>query len=149
MKIPNAKVAYSDLRVRSADSLELVLTLYEMLTTDLHAALEAIQNRSIERRTNELNHALRVIEQLQGTLNTGTGGEAAKQLDVFYDFLRGRILEAQLRSSSEQLEELLGAVATVSGAWKQLQRDQIAKVQTESPVLAVPQVQTVHASWTA
>lgn len=149
MRFPNPRIAYSDLRVRSADSLELVIMLYDMLSADLHSALDAIHNCDIELRSNELNHALRVVEQLQGTLNLENGGEAAAQLDRFYDFMRGRILQAQLRSSSAQIAELIAAVVLVCGAWKHIQEEQSATARIESAAAALTQREQVHANWTA
>jgi flagellar protein FliS len=149
MRLPNPRIAYSELKVRSATSLELVIMLYDMLTADLHTALAAIHDCNIELRTNELNHALHVVEQLQGTLDIDNGGPAAAQLDRFYDFARARILEAQLRSSSPILEELLVAVGTVHGAWKQIHDDQAAATQFVGATIPPPATETAHANWTA
>ena len=149
MKLASPTIAYSDLKVRSASSLELVIMLNDMLSADLHSALSAIQDQNIERRTNELNHALRVVEELRCNINMEDGGNTAKQLGRFYDFVRARILEAQLRSSSSHLKELLGAVSTVRSAWAQLQTKEESTGTTAPPPLSSAQAENAQTSWTA
>jgi flagellar secretion chaperone FliS len=149
MRLPNPRIAYSDLKVRSANSLELVIMLNDMLTADLHSAVSAIHDQNVELRTNELNHALRVVEQLQGGLNIEEGGSTAKQLDRFYDFVRARILEAQLRSSSTHLQELIGTISIVRSAWAQMQIDQCATNPNAPAALTSAQAENTQASWTA
>jgi flagellar secretion chaperone FliS len=149
MKSNNPKIAYSDLKIRSATSLELVIMLYDMLAADLRSALGAIYNLDVELRTNELNHALQVLQQLQGSLKMEEGGNAAKQLDQFYDFLRAKFLEAQLRSSSTHLGDLLEAVTTVRDGWAQLLGKQNATDSTVPIATPTPRAEDVRASWTA
>ena len=58
----------------------MVVLLYDQLIKDLRRA--AAKMNDIEARTRELDHALKVLGQLQGTLDL-TQGEVASNLDRF------------------------------------------------------------------
>jgi flagellar protein FliS len=113
----NVKALYGEGAIRGAEPAELVLMMYDMLAADLRRAIDALQTRDVERRTNELIHAQSVLEQLQGALNLEAGGEFAQSLDRLFFAIRTKLLEAQWKESVEILREQLDAVETVRTAW--------------------------------
>ena len=102
-----------------ANGFELVNMLYDVLLDDLRRAIQAIRARSVEARTFELKHALRVLEQLQGSLNMENGGEVSANLDRLYSIVRAKILEAQWKVSDGILESQITLLTPVRDAWKQ------------------------------
>ncbi len=99
--------------------------MYDILLEDLRRAVDAVHGNEIERRTNEVKHALLVLEQLQGTLRMDQGGEAAKHLDTLYSIVRAKVLEAHLKSSAELLQGQIALMADVRAAWQQCERDRL------------------------
>jgi len=96
------------------------------LAPDLRRALAAMQRNDIEARTREINHALQVIGQLQGTLDREEGGEVAAALDRFYDQVRAGLVEAQFQQSAAALEEQISYLMIVHEAWCEADRSTAA-----------------------
>jgi flagellar protein FliS len=104
----------------AASPLRLVVLLYEQLVKDLRNAVAAAERGDIELRTNEIDHALVVVGQLQGTLDMERGGDTAQNLDNFYNLLRFTLLAAPFTSSPEVLRKQISNLLVLREAWAQL-----------------------------
>src|SRR5271163_353206 len=99
----DARTYYREVAVRGASPVRLVICLYEQAIEDLRRAVIALEKGAIEIRTREINHALMVIAQLQGSLDMERGGEVAKNLHHFYNTVRSGLIEAQVKQSARIL----------------------------------------------
>jgi flagellar protein FliS len=124
MKFTQSEVAglYTQGNAHGASPLGLIVALYDTILRDLSRAGEAIEKRDIEKRTFELNHALRVIAELENVLDFERGGEAAKRLKNFYLVTRGMILDASVKNSREATSQLWDIFATVRKAWREAEQ---------------------------
>lgn len=122
----DARLSYRQAATRGARPLQLVILLYQQGIDDLRRAVAAMQRNDIEARTREINHALEVIGQLQGTLDREEGGEVATTLDRFYDQVRAGLVEAQFRQSVAALEQQLSHLMMVHDAWCEADRSTAA-----------------------
>jgi flagellar protein FliS len=122
MKTPNAALAYRENASLGASPVGVVVLLYDRLAQDIHAAIAAMKSANVEDRSSRINHALLILQQLQGNLDFAAGGAAARQLDVFYSHIRAKLLEAQIRQSSELLLAQAQAVAQVRESWAEIER---------------------------
>jgi len=122
----DARLSYRQAATRGARPLQLVILLYQQGIDDLRRALAAMQRNDIEARTREINHALQVIGQLQGTLDREEGGEVAAALDRFYDQVRAGLVEAQFQQSAAALEEQISYLMIVHEAWCEADRSTAA-----------------------
>jgi len=102
----------------------LVIRLYETIVGDLGRAVLAVRDGDVERRSNQLQHALLLIAHLQSALDIDHGGDPARQLDRFYSLARSRILEAQIRQSGKILEEMIGEFLSIRDAWTEVEKQQ-------------------------
>lgn len=118
----DARTSYREAAVRGADPLQLVILLYEQVVEDVRRALAALLRGDVETRTREINHALKVIGHLQGTLDTDQGGGVAGNLQIFYNQLRKGLVEAQFQQSEKLLEEQITHLMIVREAWVEVQR---------------------------
>jgi len=100
----------------------LVICLYEQAIADLRRALVALDQGDIEGRTRGINHALKVITQLQGTLDMERGGAVARNLARFYAMVRGALVEAQVRQSAATVEQQIFLLMQVHEAWCEVER---------------------------
>lgn len=116
---------YAAVAAAGASPVGLVVRLYETVIGDLGRAVSAIRDNDIERRTSELQHALAVIGQLQGSLEMERGGEPAKVLDRFYDLARSRMMLAQIRHSGKLLEEVMRDFLLLRDAWAEIEKTSI------------------------
>lgn len=126
---------YRETGAAGANRFELVTMLYDVLLDDLRRAIQAIRTCSVEARTFELKHALRVLEQLQGSLNMESGGEVAANLDRLYSIVRAKIIEAQWKASEEILESQVKLLTPIRDAWKQASQPRRPEHPTD---LAIP-----------
>ncbi len=63
-----------------------------------------------------------VLQQLQGTLDFEHGGNAAKQFEQFYNLVRAKLLEAQMRNSSDLMQRQVRFMSEVRDCWMQAKR---------------------------
>jgi flagellar protein FliS len=115
-------MAYRQRAVEGASPVGLVVLLYGTIVASLLRAQQACQENNTEKRVAELNHALTVIGQLQGTLDFERGGQVAVQLDRFYTVMRARVLQASIQNSKTILEELVRHFTSLKEAWQVVER---------------------------
>jgi flagellar protein FliS len=97
-------ITYRNTAVGGASGLSLLIALYDTLIGNLRRAAEAQRAGQLNKRANELKHALAVTGCLENWIDP-TRGELAQQLTAYYAGLRRVILLAQVRQSAEMLEE--------------------------------------------
>lgn len=115
---------YREVGAQGAEPLELVSMLYDVLLDDLRRAIEALHACDVEKRTFEIQHALRVLEQLQGCLDMEKGGESSRNLDRLYSMVRAKLIEAHWKSSEELLRRQIELLQPVRDAWQQVHEQQ-------------------------
>ncbi|MFZ0774298.1 MAG: flagellar export chaperone FliS [Candidatus Sulfotelmatobacter sp.] len=149
----DARSSYREASVRGASPVRLVICLYEQAIEDLRRAVIALEKGAIEIRTREINHALLVIAQLQGSLDMERGGEVAKNLAQFYGLVRAGLTEAQVKQSARLLERQISQLVLVYEAWLEVERA-VAKPNpptpaptSDSPAISSPA--TSFADWNA
>jgi len=119
----DARLAYQEGAVRGASPVRLTILLYEQVIQDLTRAIEAIDQVKPENCAYELNHAASVIGYLHGTLNLDAGAVVVGNLGRFYNMIRERLLEAQVRSSRQILEELRTHMLDIRQAWLKVEAE--------------------------
>jgi flagellar protein FliS len=113
----NPALAYRQLSVQSATPIGLVVMLYDGAIAALQQAITAIEARDISKKCTQLNRALAIILQLEGTLNFEAGGEVAQTLKGLYTHARGQMLKANIDNSPEILRPLVERLSAVREAW--------------------------------
>ena len=98
-----------------------VVLLYEQAVEDLRRARAAFRTGDVAARTTEIDHALLIIGQLQGSLDMAQGGEVAQSLDRFYDTVRAQVLDAQMRSMPEILDRQIANLLSLREAWAEVE----------------------------
>lgn len=127
----DARRGYRESAVRGATPIELVILLYDSAIEDMRRALTAMQKSEVENRSAQIAHALIVLQQLQGTLDFERGGDAARQFEQFYNLVRAKLLEAQIRGSSELMRQQIHCMAEVRDSW--VQAKAILQPVTDAP----------------
>jgi flagellar protein FliS len=120
--IVDARQIYQDAAVRGATPIELVVVLYDSAIEDMRRALTAMHGNDIEARTSKITHALMVLQQLQGTLDFERGGSAARQFEQFYNVIRAKLLEAQMRGSHDLMQQQIRYMSEVRDCWMAAKR---------------------------
>lgn len=120
----NPLQAYRESETAAENPVHLVVLLYDQLARDIQRAIDAVTKRDIPARARELDHALLVIGQLQGTINLDSGGEVARTLGHFYEVVRTNLLLAATQESSDLLQKQRQQILAVHEAWLQVERQQ-------------------------
>ncbi|MBZ5663594.1 MAG: flagellar export chaperone FliS [Acidobacteriia bacterium] len=119
-----ARTAYREADVRGASPVRLVVLLCEQVIEDLRQAARALEQNDIERRTNQINHAILVIGHLQSGLDFANGGKVAQDLDHFYSVLRQNLVQVQFSPSVAGLTQQITDLLAVREAWIEVERAQ-------------------------
>lgn len=116
------KREYREAAVRSATPVRLILMLYEAGIEDLRRISAAMQDNDVQRRTDEAHHFLQVLNQLQGSLDMERGGDVAANLERYYGLVRSQLLQAELKNSTEIVQNILSQFLSLHHAWLEVER---------------------------
>src|SRR4051812_42677556 len=100
--------AYLESRVLSADPVELVNMLYQGCTLAVREARHFLAEGRIAERSREINTAFEILVELESSLDRKKGGDISRRLSLLYDYMRRRLLEANMQQSDPPLTEVLG-----------------------------------------
>lgn len=113
---------YRESAVRGASPIGLIVILYEEIVRSIRKAKRAFDAGDIEARGRALTHAIEVIGYLQSILNFEKGGDVARNLSDFYNFMRGKIFQTHIKPTHEDLETMANEFAKLANAWQQAER---------------------------
>ncbi|HEY1335949.1 MAG TPA: flagellar export chaperone FliS [Bryobacteraceae bacterium] len=129
----DAHDAYLESRILSADSLELVRLLYQGCTAAVKDARRHLAASQIAERSRAITKAWDILTELSNALDHSRGGDLSVRLAQLYDYMRRRLLEANMQQADAPLAEVLGLLATLSEAWEGARRDAPERAAAASP----------------
>jgi flagellar secretion chaperone FliS len=132
---------YKETAVRGASPVGLIVMLYEEVIRSIRKAQRELASGNIEERTKSLSHAINVVGHLQAVLNFEKGGRIARDLSVFYDLMRTRILEANVKGDHQLLESIATEFSKIKETWHEVDR-RIASEPPPPVAAAAPAVNT-------
>ena len=148
----NGHDAYLESRVLSADPLELVTMLYQACMQAVRDARYHLSERRIMERSRAINHACEITFELSAALDHERGGEISQRLAALYNYMRRRLIEANLQQADAPLAEVLGLLTTLGEAWEAIRPTEPLPqpvVETESawsqPMMPEPTGYSAHA----
>lgn len=119
-----ANFAYRQSEALTEDPIGLVVVLYDMMLKDLQDAIGALSRADADSRAAAVRHSMLVLQQLQSTLDMEKGGVVAANLERFYNFTRAKLLEGQIKASSEIFEQQVIFIRSIRDAWEQVRAEQ-------------------------
>jgi flagellar biosynthetic protein FliS len=134
MSTHQADLAYRRTAAEGASGVGFLIAMYDTLAGDLRRAAHAIENRDIEKRCKEVNHALLVLGYLEEWIDHKNGGQFAQDLSIFYRYLRTKTIEAQATKSAEILMEAIALILKVRGTWQQMESRASSALDAPTPV---------------
>jgi flagellar protein FliS len=140
--------AYLEGRVLSADPIELVRLLYQGCTDAVREARRQLADGHIAERCRSISRACDILSELLGSLDRERGGEIALRLSQLYDYMRRRLVEANLRQTDEPLAEVIALLATLGEAWEGVQekvRPAVTRHPWEQAPITEPETAPAHA----
>lgn len=118
MSMANPYQAYRQNAVNTATPGELTLMLYDGCLKFIRLAKEAINNNDIQAKNTNIQKAQNIITELMVTLDMKY--EISKQMMPLYDFVRRKLIEANVKNSLQSLEEAETIVREFRDTWKEV-----------------------------
>ena len=113
----NAAEAYKRQQVLTATPEALTLMLYNGALRFMTEGREAIEKKEYEEANNSLQKAQNIITEFRVTLNMEY--EIAHQLLPLYNYVYDRLVEANMKSDIQQLDEAKNIITELRDAWAQ------------------------------
>lgn len=114
-----------------ADPHRLVQLLFEGATARIASAKGHIERKELDKKSAKINSAISIIGGLQESLNFDAG-ELAMNLEKLYDYMIRRLFEANVRNSTEMLDEVYGLLMQIKSAWDDIRVDALADIQSKT-----------------
>lgn len=107
--------------VVAASPHQLIVMLYEGAELAVRMAIRHLQDGDLGKKSVAVSKASTIItEGLRAALDLQQGGEIALQLDALYDYMNQRLMLTHVNNQVAPLEEVLGLLQELYGAWKQI-----------------------------
>jgi flagellar protein FliS len=94
--------------------------LYEGAIKFCNLAMEAIDEKDIQKAHDNIVKVEHIIEEFQVTLDHRY--PVAKDFDNVYDYLMQRLREANIKKDKEIMEEVTGHLRTMRDTWKEVMK---------------------------
>ncbi|WP_293780329.1 flagellar export chaperone FliS [uncultured Oxalicibacterium sp.] len=104
--------------VIAANPHKLIVMLFEGAQVALNNALNSMQSGDIASKGKSISKAIMIIDNgLRASLDKKIGGQIAVNLDALYEYMSNRLLQANLHNQPEAVQEVLGLLGDIKGAW--------------------------------
>ena len=110
---------YEQNRILSASPLELVQILYTAAVRAVESAQNSMNAGDIASRSREISKAQEILFELATSVDSSKGGEIGDRLLALYDYMQGRLAEANARQKDGPLAEVSKLLGTLQDAWSQ------------------------------
>lgn len=111
--------------VQGASPHQLIILLFEGAKQAIILAQAHLRNGEVGEKGLAISKAIDIIlNGLRVSLNTEEGGELAQNLYALYDYMGRRLLHANLHNDPAALDEVLGLLTEIQGAWIEI-RDEV------------------------
>jgi flagellar protein FliS len=129
MMMTDARAAYMDASVATADPSRLLVMLCDRLVLDVQRARTAQLADQHEEAHHQLVHAQAIVTELRNSLDPA-GFEGGVQLAALYDYLYHQLVLANIRRDVERTEKCEQLVTEIADMWRQAA---LSLVQTAVP----------------
>ena len=123
--------------VVAASPHQLILMLFDGAELAVRMAIKHVNDGDIVKKSDAIKKASGIIlNGLYAALDPHQGGEIAAQLGALYDYMLKRLMLAHMKNQIEPLEEVLGLLQELHGAWKQIDTQGRTASATIQPIAA-------------
>jgi len=113
----NAYNQYRENSILTASPEELTLMLYNGLVKFIMRALDAVEKNRIEEAHSNIVRAQDIVQEFMLTLDRKY--PVAASLELIYDYMLRRLIEANIRKDAEILNEVLNMARQMRDTWEQ------------------------------
>jgi len=117
---------------------QLIVMLFEGALVAVRSAVTHMKEGEPEKKGLAISKAINIVANgLRASLDKKAGDSIAANLDALYEYINKRLLEANLKNQPELLEEVIGLLSDIKGAWEAI-GDNATQANTAPPVQAAP-----------
>lgn len=120
MSFANPYAQYKNSKILTASPAELTLMLYEGAIKFGNIAIEAIENKDVEKAHNNIIRVQKIIDEFRATLNRKY--PVAEEFDKIYRYLLRRLLEANATKDEEIMKEVVEHLRSMRDNWKEVMK---------------------------
>lgn len=107
--------------VMSASPHQLIVMLFDGALSALLRARILMNQGNIAGKGQAISKAINIIDNgLKNGLNHEQGGEIADNLAALYDYMKRRLMQANLHNDIAAIEEVTGLLENIADAWRQI-----------------------------
>lgn len=117
--------------VESATPHRLIQLMMERIIAKISMARGYMEREDVSTKGKLIGDAIDIISGLQTSLNHKADKTLAGNFDALYDYMKRRLLEANLRNDEKILLEVAGLMAELKEAWDAI-ADQVATTSSEN-----------------
>jgi flagellar protein FliS len=125
----NAYNQYKENSIFTASPEELTLMLYNGLVKFIMRGIDSIDKRNIQEANTNIIKAQNIVSEFMNTLDMKY--ELSASLNAIYDYMKRRLIDANVAKDKAILEEVLGFAKVLRDTWEQAMR--VAKHQIKKP----------------
>lgn len=118
MAIKNPYQTYQQNSVLTASPGELTLMLYNGCLKFILLAKKAIEEKNFQEKNTNIQKTQNIINELMVTLNMDI--EISKQMMALYDFVRSKLIEANVKNDLNSLKEAEAIIIEFRDTWKEV-----------------------------
>jgi flagellar protein FliS len=128
--------SYRQIATQTAPPGQLVLMLFDGALRSLDRALLGFNCAEVGERNaaihNNLQRAIGIIRELNGSLDLEAGGQLADTLRNLYAFFERRLLESNLKKSRKGIDEVVPMLKQLRDAWFNMLNGEIPTATAEN-----------------
>jgi flagellar secretion chaperone FliS len=114
-----ASNAYRAVDLQSAPKQEILRRLFDRCLLDMEQARQAIIARDIVTKSKAVDHALRIVNELEASLDHNSAPELCDNLQRLYNFVSERIHVASVKLETKPLDEAATLMAELAATFRE------------------------------
>ncbi len=109
--------------IETADRHQLVEMLYTGAISRINLARSHMDMGNVSNKGKTIGNVIAIVEELRRTLNMEEGGELAANLHDLYEYMKSRLLQANLKNDPAILDEVKGLLEKLLDGWRNIPED--------------------------
>ena len=132
----NRMSVYQETAVNTANSLQLVVMLYDGAIRFLNQAVAAVQTKDMRTKATTDDKALAIVQHLSLTLDTTQGKKVADELDRLYEYVTEKIVEGSGKLQTKEFQEAIKVLTILRSGWAELAEREAVQTTVPPELLA-------------
>jgi flagellar secretion chaperone FliS len=109
---------YQETEVNTASPVKLVLVLYDAAIERALRAKKCLEEGDLAGKGDLISKAIDIISELQVSLDMANGGNMAENLRRLYSYCIDRLIEANIKKDTKQLDAAVRVLCTLREGWE-------------------------------